>query len=786
MAKPSADQRSGPLVKERRKLDEIHNNFTYAVDRWKSIREQRTIDMRHVAGDPWEPKEKLARTRAMRPCPATDEISQYLNQVINGVKGNPRAARFSPVGFGANDKTANFYGDKWREIEYRSKAQIAYTRAFQNTIEGSYGYVKLFTEFATDMPGGPAESHSAFNRRICVGSIPDPDVIYPDPDFLDPTGRDWNWLFDIETQSVKEFKKANPNAEITNFSPDLIKYSKGWITGSGRNMTIRVASYWEVEKKTKILNAWEVQNPETGGVEELELFDDEVELTERAKKFGANLIEKREVEDRTVWQYRTNGVEILKKIKWPGRWIPYVSFFGKMLYLDGPSGPELVIQSMTRPARQANMLLAYYLACEAEQIGMTPKVPWFVWKGSIDRKNATKLQKANFEPVPFIEIDPLLTGGTGGQTPGFPERVPLEAQIQAIEIAKESCRRMIQAAMAGTPLPTSMQKDNPKLSGRAIDKYMDSGERGSYHYVDSYDMGLVRVAELGEDLIPKIYDAAGETPTLDGQKRPQSVFINTKMLDEAAVGQIPKELAKTALESVDGLHAVTIDVAPAETSQRQASSDFVDVLIGSPFYQMLMQGNAQMALEIMALCIKLKNLGPVGEEIADILDPNEEEQTVPAAKLQEVVQMGEQMRQMLQSRIQELEQELDAKIVDNEGKAAIAAENNRSKEAIAKAEIDKDILIQQMKEDIEMRKLRVGDQKADKDREAGVATEGAKLSQKTAMDERKMETQQAEGREAREAAARESDANRQSADRNAAEERKIKAKAAAKPQGVKK
>lgn len=781
MLKPTAEGRNAPLVKEKRKLDDIHSKFDYAVERWKPIRAERKVDMRHVGGDPWKPKEKLARLQANRPCPATDEISQYLNQVINGVKSNPRATRFNPVGFGANDKTATFYEDKWREILYRSHAQQHTTRAFQNMVEGSYGYCKVRTEYVTDRPGDPSKPWSAFNQRLVVDGIPDPDCIYPDPDFLDSTGRDWKWLFEIETQTLRDFKRNFPKAEITNFSPELVKYAGDWISGKGQNQTLRIASFWEVEIERKILNAWEVRNPKTGGLEVYELFDAEVELTDKIKALKAKLVDKRDVDSPSVFQYRTNGVEILKKTPWVGNAIPYVSFYGKMLYVDDGSGPKLVIQSMPRLARNANMLLAYYLACEAEQIGMTPKVPWWVWKGSLDPKNMKLAQMANRVPVPVIEVDTVMT--TGAQTPSLPTRVQWEPFIQAIEIAKESARRAIQASMGLTPLPTSMQRDQ-KLSGRGIDKLTDAGERGAYHYIDSYDNGLTRLAELAEDMIPKVYDTAGETPTLDAQKRPQNPFINAKLLPE---GQQPPE---DALPDIEGLHAVTIDVGLDFASDRAMASEFVDTFVTSQVFGAL---PPPMALEILALLVKLKNLGPIGNEIADILHPdNEDEQKVPMAKLQEVTQQGQKIIQALQGEIQRLEQEKQAKVIDNQGKLAIVAAQNESKERIeggkaqaemvlehkkdaasmaeAEMQANVDLIIAKAQNQIELLRLKVQQSHETRELVTTTATTAAQLAHSA---------QEADRNRAH--TSYEAERGGERSDRNAAEDRKIKAQSAAKP-----
>lgn len=801
MPKPPADERALPMVKDKKVLGRVHDRFAYAVDRWKKPRDARKEDMRHVAGDPWEPKEKLARIKNMRPVPACDEIGQYLNQVTNEVEVNPRAMRFSPVGFGANDKTATFYADKAREIEYRSNAQQHYAKAFQNMVEGSYGFVKVRTEFVTDRPAGPQDAWSVFDKRLVIDGVPDPDCIYPDPDFLDRTGRDWKWLFEIESMSRRDFQKAYPRAEIQNFSPELVKYSKGWITGKGDTQTLQIASYWEVDNSAKrTVEAWEITNPETGATNIYEFYGDDKDKVKLAAKFGRKLDE-REVDDPTVWQYRTNGVEILKKTEWITKSIPYAAFFGKMIWLDLGSGPELMIFSMTRLARAPNMLLAYYLACEAELIGATPKSMWWVWKGSLDKTNAKKLQMSNHVPVPFIEVETTMNqmGGNGQSTPSLPTRLPFEPPIQAIEIAKESARRSIQAAMGLTPLPTSMQHDNPKLSGRAMDKFKDSTQLGSYHYMASYNGGLVRIGEILEEAIPAVHDRAGETPVLDNQKKPKNSFINAGKLED------PTEAPEDALDSVDGFHAVTIDVGPADASARQQSSDFVDMFVASPFFQML---PPPMALKILALLIKLKNLGPIGDDIVKLLDPEPQpgqEQMVPMQKVQEIQQAGQAAIEHLTQEIQQLEQAAEAKTIETQGRAEIAREANETKLLIAikqidqkmaeaRLEADTDIRLEKMSEAVEMLKLHIQDQQHAEQLDAQTATKGAELEHATAMGERQLATTRAEGSESRnlqeregQAARSEGRAARQDANKNAAEDRKIKAKAAVKPksQGAK-
>lgn len=752
MPRPPASSRERPKLKDADRLQEIHDRFKYCVDRWQSIRDEAKIDMRHVKGDPWDPKEREARIKAKRPVIALDELGQYENQVVNDVRANPRAIKFSPVGDGANDKTAQFYGDKTREIEYRSHAQQHYTRAFQNMVERSYGYCKIKTEYVTDKPASPNDPWSAFGQRLVIDGVADPDSIYPDPDFVDATGRDWKYLFEIETRTQAEFRREFPKAEIQNFTPELVKYANGWIDKE----TVRIAAYWAVDITKKALCAYELVHPQTGQPVVYELWKDADadKIALMVSQGGATLKAEREVEQRKVTQYLTNGVEILKTTPWVGKWIPYYAFFGKMLWMDVGSGSsELVIMSMTRLARDPNMLHAYYTSCEAEIVGSTSKVPWWVWKGSLDATNAVKAQKAAHEPVPFIEVDTVLSHN-GQQTPSLPTRQQFEPPIQAIEVGKEGARRSIQASMGLTPLPTSAQRRNDK-SGVALKQIEESGQRGSYHFIDAYDMGIERGGELLEDLIPKVHDTPGLTPVLDPQKKPTNVYVGG---DQAPDGQKVE-----AIPSIEGLHAVTIDVGPAYASERQQASDFVDTFVGSPVFQAL---PPEMGLQILALLVKLKNLGPIGEQIAELLHPDEDENQIPPQAKQALLQ-GQKLVQALQGRIQELEAEKAAKVTETQGRLAIAAKQSESKERTEASKADAELQQIEAQGDIDATLLKM---KQEFD---------LKLAKMEALMEAHFRgTDRADGERDRQFQSQEAGANREHQSEQAGQERQLKASTA--------
>jgi hypothetical protein len=266
-------------------LDEIRGRYEYAKAEWAHIREDARKDMLCIAGQVWEaldPEGLKQRKEAKRPALSLDEIGQYIDQTVNSVRANPRAVKFSPgevsttASVTPSEKTASFYADKTREIEYRSKAQIVYTTAFENAVQRGYGFCRVTTRYVRG---------SQDRQDIWLEPFVNPDLVLPDPDCLMPDSSDQKYCFVLEGRTtIPEFKREYPNAKIVDFSGDLAKNHPDWV-GDNR---VQLAEYWTVD----------------GSYSE-----------------GTQ----------TVCQYITNGVEILKSNEWAGRYIPIVSCYGKVL-----------------------------------------------------------------------------------------------------------------------------------------------------------------------------------------------------------------------------------------------------------------------------------------------------------------------------------------------------------------------------------------------------------------------------------------------------------------------
>jgi len=381
-------------------LKEIRENFDYALTYWKKIRDEAQIDMRFITGDPWPAKERAARSvrGQERPCLVFDESAQYVNQVVNEARMQNLAVTVTPEGSGSNDKTAELRANKIREIEYKSNAQSAYSKAYEDAVQRSYGFAKVIKRYV---------SPDSFDQELRIVRIPNPDCILLDPSCKEADFSDMKFLFEFDRISHKDFKKQYPDAETTSFSTEMMAERSSWV---GEN-DVMVAAYWYVEYEKRTLLHIQMAD----GSEAL-AFQDELKKNGRnlsngmvtvKDELGGEVIEgrilrKRVSETPEIHQCITNGIEILEEIEWDGKYIPYGVCIGKEMYVDTGSGPERQIHSLIRLARDPLMMVNYYRSTEAELIGQTPKSPYIGYEGQFEG-HEDEWEQVNRVPFPYLQ-----------------------------------------------------------------------------------------------------------------------------------------------------------------------------------------------------------------------------------------------------------------------------------------------------------------------------------------------------------------------------------------------
>jgi hypothetical protein len=679
-------------------VKEIRDNFQAGSLFWSDTREQGRKDMAAVSGDPWEPEDRKEREDNGRPVLALDELSQYLNQLINGVRQHPRAIKVTPRGTGANDKTAELRANKIREIEYRSHAQEAYTTLLENAAQRSYGFMRIKTEW---------ESFESFNKEILIEPMVNPDQVTIDPFSLRADTSDKEWACVHETRRKSDFiRQYGKDAECADFG-SMDGGIKLWAPTAD---AVQLAEYWKRKTRKRKLLLVQPRGPQPSGIfglnqpaapKPIAVFEDQF----LQKGIEGEIVKFRDLDYPSIVQYVTNGMEVLKETPFPGLYIPIVACYGKVLYLDDGSGMKRQILSMIRLARDPYMLYCYYRTQQAEMAGMIPKVPVMGYKGQFDGLEGD-WQKAPHEPLAFIEAN-AKTEATGEQILPLPTRLAYSAgeHLQSLELCAEGARRAIQAAIGSSPLPTAAQRRGEK-SGVALQKIDDAQQLGSFHFIDHFDDALAFGGKIINGIMADVYDSVREigirTPTGDSEV----ITINDPQ--SKVEGYEPNDLNFAE----HGDHEVTISTGPNFDSERERADDFTESLVKSNV--VLEIAGPEVAAAVLAKSIKLMNLGVIGDEIADLIMPakykKDAKQPDPAALMQHV-QEADQLLQQAQAKITELEQQIAMDAAKEQADTERAAMNNETKKQLESLKLELQPILQEQKDRAALRLQKLkGDQ----------------------------------------------------------------------------
>ena len=615
-------------------LKRIRDRYRYGMEKWRKNREEGQKNIRYISGDPWDDEDKLARKG--RPTVCADELNQYVNQVCNTARQNPRGIKVDPAGNNATDELAEYRENRIRAIEYGCNASRVYIGGLQGAVERNLGFWKVSRAYVDD---------ETDEQEILILPIMNPDAVLIDPDYKELDGSDIEWAFELDRMPLNEFERMFPDAEKVSFAAaDFGEDSSLWYDGK----SILITSYWEVEYKKK--------------------------------KVGKK---ERTVQARTICQYITNGVEILQKgdIQ-PGPYIPIVPVFGKELWIEDGGVPERVLLSLVSLARDPQKALAYVMSAMLENVGQLPKTTYIGAKGQFE-SDSEAWGTVNTVFHPTIQYDPIVDPASG-QTLPPPQRTPLTPDFQAYATGVDICHRAIQSAMGVAPLPTAAQRQNQK-SGVALEKIQSEQAIGSYHLVDAYDQAIKLTGRIINHWLSETDLGQTTKPVrlADGKHKLVQINSDEPIEDGDHTYHFPFEDDK-------GRYQITISSGPSHESQREEGSEFVDTLMGN--LKNLPLAPPQMQ-KLMALGIRLKQLGPLGDQMADAIDPPNQgaQQQQQFAQLQaQSQQQGEQMQKM-QAVLQKLMIEREGKVIEQQGKAQVVQMQEATKLAVAQMNASKDI-----------------------------------------------------------------------------------------------
>lgn len=382
-------------------------------------------------------------------------------------------------------------------------------------------------------------------------------------------------------------------------------------------------------------------------------------------------------EERTdgVFWALIDGTEVVDYGRFPGEIIPIFPVIGEDVVYEG----ERVIKGIVRDMQDSQRIYNYLKSQEVETIALTPKAPIMAEEGTIPKEYERDWNNCTKNPTKVLKY--RATNLDGEPTKNKPEFLSMKADTQWM---REAAVGAINDLKEVTGIyDTALGSDSKELSGKAIIAKQITADAGQFTYTEHLQMTIQQVGRWLMGCIPYVYRDERVIRILGEDGKLKSVNLDEPMgPNTPAEMQEPMDLDFTEMD-------ISVASGNSYATRREAGVDA---------FQSIMQAIPNTATAIADLAVKNMDI-PWAHEAADRLHamlPPEIKAAekapkgfVPAAQLEQAMQMFEQTKQANM----ELQQQMQARIVALEGElknqiqGRIAAERIKGEYGLAETQV---------------------------------------------------------------------------------------------------
>ena len=520
-------------------LADAKEAFELCADAEKDNRLEALDDLKFARlGEQWPDKVRQQRTLDGRPILTINRMPAFIRQIVNDSRQNKPQIKVKPVDDRADRETAEILAGLIRNIEYVSKADVAYDTAVDFAVSCGFGYFRIAIDYEYD---------DGFDKGLKIKRIANPFSVYGDPRSTEADSSDWNMAFVTEYMKKSEFEAKYKGAEQANWEGAGYNELEGmWATDDG----ILTCEYWTREKVQK--NILLLNNGQVVGEEQFAAGAD------LFAAMGIQPVNQRLTSSYAVTQRIMTGAEILEKNQWAGIYIPIVPVYGEEVNVEG----KKYLRSMIRDAKDAQRMLNYWRTTATELVALAPRVPWIGEEGTFDVD--PNWLTANTTSHAYLQY-------AKGATP--PQRLQLDSGPAA--------GAMQEAVMASDDMKSIMGMYDASLgarsnetSGRAIMARQREGDIGSFHFIDNLSRSIRHAGCILLDLIPKVYSGERMVRVL-GEDGEESVAQVGQKPEDGMEQEGPQHEMQEAARVYDlalGKYDIAVDTGPGYTTRREETA----------------------------------------------------------------------------------------------------------------------------------------------------------------------------------------------------------------------
>lgn len=523
----------------------------------------------------------IKKKRRNLPCLVIDRINPAISQVLGDQRQNRPSIKMRPAGMGAKPELAELREGLTRNIWAVSQGDIALDTAGESQVQGGWGYVRVFTEYADD---------DVFEQNIKVAPVRNTLSVLFDPMAQAWDRMDGNYFFVFDKMSKEAYKDKYGEDEgikdidlgdsqlimwrqqdaviIAEYFWQETKEKKLYLieqtVAKGKKNTLTV----DEEKKNELMKdaaVYYVIRDEQGNelqvleADKDELFAENPNLQVVDRFETVRVIKDRTVKSPCIYRCLIDGYRILEeKQEWPSKYWPVVPVDGKEIFVDG----KIYRRGMTKNAMDAQRAYNYAISGQMTHIALSNKVPRMVTPEMIEGQEE-QWARAHEEPYPYLLVNQ--EGIKAVQ--GWPQQqLPPQASNAYTQIAMQSAedvRITTEVHQAALGMPSN------ETSGIAINARKLESDVGNYVFTDNLSRAVHRIGEIINDLIPVIYDTERVVTVMGADDTTKEVTVNKRVAVSPESGNINETLNDLTI----GKYKVAVDVGPSYTTQRLEAAE---------------------------------------------------------------------------------------------------------------------------------------------------------------------------------------------------------------------
>jgi len=539
-------------------LKSMVRNVDSSARYWDRVYQRARKDIDFAYYEQWPQDARMQRENLSRPVLQPNIIPQYINRIAGAMRQTKFSMHVQQVGgpsgvgiteMGTKIPFSEVMEGLIRDIEAKSHAHMAYSRAGQHAVEGSIGWlrVKLITS-----PLDP------FNAEVRIQHLKDRFSVVMDHLAEMPNLQDSNYGFIGRWMNIDDFKEKWPHTVEGGQSGSLQDFGVSTQTSRWYNKddSIMVGEYYWKEpvrrKKIRLIDT------ESG--RELVLDHDENKaILDELQLSGFRKTAETEIDDYDVKVILCTAKHVLEgPFLWPGKTIPIVPVVGRQVDL----GDDTDYQAIHRNSFDSQIMFNYMSSAAIERVADAPSSPWLVALQSMkgvdniwDDANVT-----HRKVMPYKHEDNVPP----------PQRIP-GAEVPQAEIALTQLFQ--HNLMQGIGLyEANLGAKSNETSGVAIQQRQMAGEYGATEFIDNLAYAIETLGDICCEILPKVYSNTKMRRLVMADNAQVDIILNKVAIDEETQTEHTINnigLARFASKSTAG---------PSMTSQRSEVVHFLTEL----------------------------------------------------------------------------------------------------------------------------------------------------------------------------------------------------------------